>query len=242
MRHPFALPALAGLIVAAPAFAQAAPAPAPAPAPAQDMAAPAPAQDAPAPASQDGTIPTPPARPIADTLRGFRIEGNAGGDRFRSQGQHRDKFGYGATIGFDGLIGDRIVVGPEASYWRANNYTEICTPGGGGGTLCNKSFDEYSVGVRAGLLLAPQLLIFGKGGYVLNEQRKRFTAPTPQASYYDHYNTEGYQVGGGVELSMADRFKGPLAGLYVNAQYVYSDYYDHSSRQRVMGGIGIHFK
>ena len=102
---------------------------------AQDMAAPAASTDT---ISNTGT-----------TLRGFRIEGDAGGDRYQSQGVHRDKFGYGATIGFDGQIGDRIVIGPEATYWRANDYTENCT-GTGGGTLCNKSFDEFGVGVRAG--------------------------------------------------------------------------------------------
>lgn len=224
MRTIFVLASLAGLIATVPALAQ-------------DMTTP------PAPPMQDAGMPPAADRPVADTLRGFRIEGNIGGDRYQSQGVHRDKLGYGATIGFDGLIGNRIVIGPEATYWRANDYTENCTAGTiNGGTLCNKSFDEFGVGVRAGVLLAPQLLVFGKGGYVTNEQRKRFTPPAGQTGFYDHYNTDGYQVGGGVELSMADRFKGPLAGLYINGQYVYSQYNDHTSRQRVMAGIGIHFK
>ncbi len=59
---------------------------------------------------------------------------------------------------------------------------------------------------------------------------------------YDHYNTDGYQLGGGVQYGMGSRFSGPLSGLYVSAQYVYSQYDDHTSRQRVMGGVGIHFK
>jgi outer membrane immunogenic protein len=178
----------------------------------------------------------------ATSFRGLRIEGDAGGDRFQSQGVHRDKFGYGATVGFDGQIGKRIVIGPEATYWRANNYSQNCTGTVGGGSLCNRSFEEFGVGVRAGYLVTPQMMVFGKGGYVTNEQRKLFEAPAGQSSFYDHYNTDGYQVGGGVELSMADRFKGPLSGLYVNAQYVYSNYSDHTSRQRVMGGVGIRFK
>ena len=205
---------------------------------AQDMAAPPPAQDPTVATSAPTTAPS----TSGSTFRGFRVEGDGGGDRYMSQGVHRDKVGYGGTVGFDGQIGDRIVVGPEATYWRASNYTENCTPGAIGGTLCNKSFDEYGVAVRAGVLLAPQLLVFGKGGWVDNEQRKRFTAPAGEQSYYDHYNTDGYQLGGGVELSMANRFQGPLAGLYLNAQYVYSKYDDHTSRQRVMGGIGIHFR
>ena len=201
-----------------------------------------PPQDAPVTA-QDPAPATPAAASTnGSTFRGFRVEGNFGWDRFRSQGTGRDKFGYGATFGFDGQIGDRIVIGPEANYWRSNNYTEICTAGTGGGTLCNKSFDTYSVGVRAGVLVAPQLLVFGKGGYVDNEQRKRYTAPAGQSSFYDHYNTDGYQFGGGVELSMANRFQGPLSGVYLSAQYLYDQYHDHTSRQRVMGGIGIRFR
>ncbi|RZF64510.1 porin family protein [Sphingomonas populi] len=176
----------------------------------------------------------------ASTFRGFRIEGNAGGDRFQSQGRHRDKFGYGATVGFDGVIGDKIVVGPEASYWRANDWSEICGGGARGGTICQKSFEEWGAGVRAGYLVTPTFLVYGKGGYVNNEQRKSFSAPAGQTSFYDHYSTDGYQVGGGVEYSLGkDVMKMPL---FVGAQYVFSQYNDHTSRQRVMGTIGFHFK
>ncbi|WP_242185673.1 porin family protein [Sphingomonas sp. CARO-RG-8B-R24-01] len=170
-------------------------------------------------------------------FRGFRLEGNAGGDRFQSQGRHHDKFGYGATIGFDGVIADRIVVGPEATFWKADSGNENCG-GAIGGSVCHKSFEEFGVGVRAGYLLTPQALVFAKGGYVTNEQRKRFDATTGTGSYYDHFNTTGYQVGGGVEYTVT---QGRLP-VYVDAQYVYSQYNDHTSRQRVMGGIGVRFK
>ncbi|UYY77003.1 outer membrane protein [Sphingomonas sp. R1] len=174
------------------------------------------------------------------SFRGIRIEANAGGDRFQSQGNHNDKFGYGGTIGFDGQIGERIVIGAEGSYWRANDWSENCTRGTVGGSVCHKSFDEYGAAVRAGVLATPQLLIFAKGGYVTNEQRKRFDAPAGQTSYYNHFNTDGYQVGGGVEYSLTgEQTRMPL---YVNAQYVYSQYNDHTARQRVMAGVGLRFK
>lgn len=173
------------------------------------------------------------------SFRGFRVEANAGGDRFQSQGVHNDKFGYGATIGFDGQIGQRIVIGPEASFWRANNWTENCTTPGTS-SVCHKSFEEYGVGVRAGVLASPNFLIFGKGGYVNNQQRKRLDTPTGVGSYYDRFSTDGYQVGGGVEYTLGNaeaRFP-----LFIGAQYVHSQYNDHTSRQRVMGTIGIRFK
>ena len=201
-------------------------------------AAPVAAQDASAP--QDASTPAP--NTSGNSFRGFRLEGDVGGDQFQSEGVHRRKLGYGGTIGFDGQIGDRLVIGPEATYWRANNYTENFTSGTIGGSVAHKSFDEYGVAVRAGLLLAPQLLVFGKGGFINNEQRKSFNAPAGQQSYYNHFNTDGYQVGGGVELSMANRFQGPLSGLYLSAQYVYARYDDHTSRQKLFGGVGIRFR
>ena len=204
-------------------------------------AAPVAAQDTPPPASD--TPPPASASTNGTTFRGFRVEGDVGGDRFQSEGVHNDKLGYGASGGFDGQLGDRLVVGVEGSYWRANDYTSNITGGVTGGTIAHKSFDEYGVAVRAGVLLAPQLLVFGKGGYIDNEQRKAFNnAPVGQSNFYNHFNTDGYQVGGGVELSMANRFQGPLSGLYLSAQYVYSRYDDHTSRQKLFGGVGIRFR
>ena len=193
------------------------------------------------------------AQDITTEFRGFRIEGNVGGDRFQSLGQRNTKLGYGATVGFDGVVAGKIVVGPEATYWRANNWSENCASGVNGGSVCDKSFQEYGAAVRVGYLITPNLLVFGKGGYVNNEQRKRFDPTSnifyvggqivgPETPYYNHGRTDGYQLGGGVEYSMGDRMSGPLSGLYVSAQYVYANYADHTRRQRAMGGVGIRFK
>jgi outer membrane immunogenic protein len=171
------------------------------------------------------------------SFRGIRIEGNIGGDRFQSQGVHNDKLGYGGTVGFDGVIGDRIVIGPEGSYWRANDWTENCTSASNGST-CHKSFEEWGAAVRAGVLVTPRALVFAKGGYVSNEQRKRFTAGPGGGSFYDHFRTDGYQVGGGVEYTVTEG----RVPAYVNVQYVYSQYNDHTSRQRLMASVGIRFK
>ncbi len=173
------------------------------------------------------------------SFRGFRLEGNVGGDRFQSQGVHNDKLGYGATIGFDGVIANRIVIGPEASFWRANNWNENCSAVTGG-NVCHKSFEEVGVGVRAGVLVSPKFLIFGKGGYVVNEQRKSFVTTGGSQAYYNHDNSTGYQLGGGVEYTLSD--SEARLPIYIGAQYVYSQYADHTSRQRMMGTVGIRFK
>jgi outer membrane immunogenic protein len=176
------------------------------------------------------------AQSSGSSFRGIRVEGQVGGDRFKSDGTRHTKLGYGGAVGFDGVIGDKIIIGPEASYWRANHWNENCTPGvGGGGSLCTKSFEEWGAAVRAGYLVTPQLLVFGKGGYVNNEQRRRVDAPAGQSSLYEHFRTDGYQVGGGVEYSLTDMF-------YVDGQFVWSKYHDHTSRQRAMFGVGLRFK
>jgi len=177
---------------------------------------------------------------VTTSFRGFRVEGDIGGDRFQSEGQHTNKLGYGATVGFDGQIGDKIVVGPEASFWRANNWSQNCSAGNIGGSICHKSFEEYGAAVRAGYLVTPALLVFAKGGYVSNEQRKAFNAPVGETSFYNHGRTDGYQVGGGVEYSLT-QVSLPLP-VYMSAQYVYSNYDDHTARQRAMLGVGVRFK
>jgi outer membrane immunogenic protein len=179
------------------------------------------------------------------SFRGFRIEGNIGGDRFKAEGDHRTKLGYGGTAGFDGVIADKIVVGAEGSYWRPKGDSSDCTDFNGG-TLCQRSERELGAAVRVGYLLAPALMIFGKGGYVSDRQRNSFFASSgfyvvngqivgPGYSARDRYSTDGYQAGGGVEYSLTDMF-------YVSGQYVYSRYHDHTSRQRAMFGAGIRFK
>ena len=179
------------------------------------------------------------------TFRGFRLEGNVGGDRYRSERVHQhDKLGYGGSGGFDGTIGHKIVIGAEGSYWRANNGSENCTSSSTG-SLCDKSIAEFGAAVRGGYLITPRILVFGKGGFVRDLQRLNFTPSsglfivngqiTRLAPYNVRTRTDGYQLGGGAEFSLTKLF-------YVDGQYVFSQYDNHTYRQRVMAGVGIRFK
>lgn len=173
-------------------------------------------------------------------FRGIRIEGNVGGDRFQSEGNHNDKFGYGGTIGFDGTIGERIVIGAEANFWRpGGSGNENVTALGNGNSVAHKAFEEWGAAVRAGYLVTPQFLVFGKAGYVNGEQRTRIDDPVGNTLVYDHYRADGYQVGGGMEYTVMPDSSVPV---YVNAQYVYSNYHGNTGRQRLMAGVGIRFK
>lgn len=172
-------------------------------------------------------------------FRGIRVEGNIGGDRFQSEGNHNDKFGYGGTVGFDGTIGVRIVIGAEGSFWKPGSGNQNSTALADGNNIDHKAFEEWGAAVRAGYLVTPQMLVFGKAGYVNGEQRKRIDGPADNTLVYDHYRADGYQVGGGVEYTVTPQSSLPV---YVNAQYVYSNYHGNSGRQRVMAGIGVRFK
>ncbi len=166
------------------------------------------------------------------SFRGFRAEAQAGGDRFQSEGDHDDKFAFGGAIGYDGLIADRIVIGPEFSYWRSRG--ENSTPGVDGGVVTHKSFNEFGAGIRAGYLVRPKILVYGIGGYVSDEQRKAFSGTPTEAGFYNHFHTDGYQLGGGVEYSLTDRF-------YTGLGYRYSNYDDHTARQRLFVSAGVRF-
>jgi hypothetical protein len=126
----------------------------------------------------------------------------------------------------------------EGSFWRPGNGNENTTGLADGNSIDHKAFEEWGAAVRAGFLVSPQMLVFGKAGYVNGEQRRRIEGTTGATLVYDHYRADGYQVGGGVEYTLTQG----RAQVYLNAQYVYSSYHGDSSRQRVMGGVGIRFK
>lgn len=176
------------------------------------------------------------------TFRGFRAEGNIGWDKFQSQGTNNEKLGYGGQAGFDGVIADTVVVGPEVSYWHPNkSRTENSTISANGSLVDQRSGDEWGAGVRAGFLPTPNLLVYGKGGYVSNYQTRTVTTPR-NVTTFDRGHTDGYQVGGGLEYTLGGRFAGLGSGAYLSAQYVYSNYDNDTSRQRAMAGFGIRFK
>jgi outer membrane immunogenic protein len=190
---------------------------------AQDAAA-APADTSVSDTSSNGT-----------SFRGFRAEVQAGGDRFQSQGQHDNKFGWGGAVGFDGVIADKFVVGPEVSYWRSRG-ENVTNPLGG--TYAQKSFGEIGAGIRAGYLVQPKILVYGIGGYVSDKQRAAFTGPNNSGTagaFYNVVHSSGYQLGGGAEYALTDIFS-------VGAGYRYSNYDDHTSRQRVFLSAAVHFK
>lgn len=172
------------------------------------------------------------------SLAGFRVEGNLGWDQQKAFGNTNEKLGYGGSAGWDGNVTSRIVVGPEVSYWRPNKGRNDVVSDNG--LVTERGGDMWAGAVRVGVRATPDLLIFGKGGYVNQSQRTYLTTSTGVARTSDH--VDGYQVGGGLQYSPADKFSFVPANVYVSAQYVYSRFDNHTSDQHAMGGIGFRFR
>jgi outer membrane immunogenic protein len=175
------------------------------------------------------------------SFRGFRIEGNAGYDWAHSEGSKNSKFAYGGSAGFDGQIGN-IVIGPEFTYWHPNKNQNTVVTSGPAGTLYHEQRDQLSGDVRVGYLVTPDFLVFGKGGYVNEAQRRVFVAPGGVAGVSSRGRADGYQYGGGLEFTLHDKFSSIPGGLYVSAQYVRSQFDNHTHDDHAMGGIGFRFK
>ena len=181
------------------------------------------------------------AQADAQSLRGFRAEGQVGITSFHSEGNHDSKIGWGAAVGVDAFVANSFVLGVEGTYWdaRPENHTID-----GAGLANHKMFQEWGLALRAGVMATPATLIYGKVGYVRDEQRKEFVpfvggttnlggALTP-GYYYDHDHVSGIQWGGGIEQNITDMF-------YVKAEGRYSNYRTNSSRLTGLIGAGVKF-
>ena len=170
----------------------------------------------------------------------FRGEVQGGYSEFNAAGDDDGSLGWGAAAGVDYDFGG-FLLGVEGTFWwpgacfnaSSDCPTEVETVDGPG-YVEHKSFEEWGIALRAGMMLSPSTLVYVKGGAVRNEQRKRFTPINPlnglldsslPGGYYDHYKRGGWTAGAGIE----HQFSGPL---YVKAEGRYSDY----KKGQVSGG------
>ena len=174
----------------------------------------------------------------AQELRGFRAEAQAGVSSWHSEGASKSKFGWGGAVGVDADVANGFILGAEGTFWwaPADNRGVIQS----GGIANHKTFQEWGLAARAGYMVTPETLIYVKGGYVRNEQRKEFVpnvvggtggSLTP-GYYYDHRNHSGYVVGGGIEQNLTDMF-------YVSAEGRYSRYNNHTHTLTGLIGLGV---
>jgi len=179
----------------------------------------------------------------AQGLRGIRAEAQVGYSQFHSEGNKDGHIGYGAAAGVDFDLGG-LVLGAEGTFWWAPAENKTID---GPGLAEHKTFEELGIAARAGVMATPSTLVYGKLGYVRNEQRKRFTPFNPgttvlnsalPGAYYENYKVSGWQYGAGVEQMLG-------SNIYAKVEGRYSDYKDKGNisggTHTVTGLVGLGF-
>ena len=162
---------------------------------------------------------------------GLRVEGLAGWDRVQNDG-HKDGVGYGIGVGYDARMGP-LVVGIEGEADGANTKECVGSFTAADPRLCAKAGRDLYAGARVGTVLAPGTLLYAKAGYT--NARVRLTGDDGSGTVtLDRRDLDGVRIGAGVEHELFSR-------AYVKAEYRYSNYQDHFSRNQVLGGFGVRF-
>lgn len=130
--------------------------------------------------------------------------------------QNRDGFTYGVVAGVDAPVAKGVIVGVEAT-------VEDSTTKAAG---LNAS-RELGVAVRAGVVVLPKVLAYGKVGYT----NARFELAGTNAGV----SLEGVRYGGGIEYAVTDR-------VYTTVEYRRTELEDGvGGRNGVLAGVGIRF-
>ncbi|KPH58128.1 porin family protein [Novosphingobium aerophilum] len=141
--------------------------------------------------------------PRAGVTMGFdKIQGDEG-------------FSYGVNAGYDVAVAPRITVGPEVSF--GDSTTDSAT------TDVSR---DITASLRAGYVVAPKVLAFGKVGYTST----RFE---PVAG--GNYSLEGVRYGGGLEYAVTPK-------TYISAEYQRTEYEaNFGGRDAAVVGVGMRF-
>lgn len=162
--------------------------------------------------------------------------------------QSMDGFAYGVTAGYDFDLGG-AVVGIEGEYTDSTAKTEFDDgdfEGFGFGNV-DAGRDLY-VGARVGAKVAPDALLYAKGGYT--NAKLNILSNDGDTETDRDFKLDGWRVGAGAEYAVG-------RNTYVNLEYRYSNYEDanielgdgsttpnfdvDTDRHQVMAGVGMRF-
>jgi len=156
----------------------------------------------------------------------------------------KDGFSYGGEIGYDLPLGPAIL-GAYANLSGAT--TRECVEVFGGDEACVKAGRSINAGARVGVHLSEGVLLYVKGGY--SSGRIRLSYRDPADPTYDFHwagNSDGYHVGGGIEVDVTRTVYAKLD--YVRTNYDDLDYRDGTfglrirpHRDVIAYGMGIRF-
>ncbi len=195
---------------------------------------------------------------------GVRFEARAGWDSFGGRiamtdpddadatlaaSTSQDKIGYGAELGYDVQLGP-VVVGAYAGI--DNSGTSSCLEIVGDDLGCLDSGRNLYAGGRAGVVVAGNLLVYGRGGYSRGRYSLAYDGDIDVATspiYVIADSAGGYHYGGGLEMAFTPNFYGRVE--YVRTRYhrletvnPLDDDIDvaiRARRNQVTAGLGLRF-
>jgi len=189
------------------------------------------------------------AQPAYAQFSGPRIEGRLAYDSVEATVETGDPLGtedsesaisYGGEIGYDLQLGPAIV-GAYAGLEGSNLRT--CQEVFGDDEGCIGQGRNLYVGARAGISVAPRVLVYGKAGYSNGSIDFSYSGDVIGEEFELDEEFGGYHLGIGAELAVTSSFYGRL-------EYVYTDYgeldFDGETagdftRGQVLVGAGIRF-
>jgi outer membrane immunogenic protein len=136
-----------------------------------------------------------------------------------------DGFTYGGFAGWDVRLGERFVVGPEFRISDSTTDLDIAFPELPGANVTAESGRQIGASVRAGYLVRPDLLAFGRVGWENLKVRAAFMGE--EASAID----DSLTLGAGLQYALSDRWS--VRGTY--------DWVEGSDRHLLKAGVGFHF-
>jgi len=178
---------------------------------------------------------TPALAQDATPFSGLRAEGLVGYDTTDVEGESSDGITYGAQVGYD-VQTRGAVFGAEGEI--ADSTVDECVQDVDvtGDELCASAGRDLYIGGRAGAVVSPNMLVYGKAGYSnarVNLDYEDGTAGDT-LDFEEGENLDGVRVGGGVEVAL-----GPNS--YAKTEYRYSNYEQGFDRHQVVAGFGFRF-
>ncbi|MEE9433171.1 MAG: outer membrane beta-barrel protein [Sphingorhabdus sp.] len=162
----------------------------------------------------------------ADNFSGFRLEALAGYETVNLPVTIANLDGATVAIagGYDHNIGG-VVLGVEAEAGYSISETPHPLPG-----FDVKGNRSLYAGVRAGVPVSEDVLLYAKGGYVNN----RLRVVDPLGATFGDVKLDGWRAGAGAEYRISDK-------IHVKGEYRFSGYDGSIEGHQVMVGVGMRF-
>ena len=190
--------------------------------------------------------------PRVEVLAGFDAS-KAGSDIDDDTNDNNDQsiegLVYGAGVGYDIALGS-ILVGAEAELTGSTAETEFDDgdfEGFGFGNV--ETGRDLYVGLRAGVLASPNLLVYAKGGYT--NAKYNILSNDGTNDFNQDIDTDGYRIGAGAEYALSENTFAKLEYRYSNYSKAELDFADDipdserfdidTDRHQVVLGVGYRF-